>query len=391
MPGGIRIRKESERRPVGLPAGRIQDAVARLLRVCSTLLLALAGQFALGAEVVFGSFVQRESAEALRSRVESDLAVDAAIAAIEVGGVPHLRVVVKGLDSESGARALIAKARRTGFPDAWYLATPAGGPAGLDVADGTRSDGESPGPADATASPAGISVATDAPRLDEYATAEARVAAHDQPAGQSGDTFDGTLIFAVAGDDGAIDVPRYDSVDLRLDGRLDEALWAEVPGHDNMVLVEPGTLAEARHRTVARYFSTENGLYIGVWNEQPRRTLVPRRDSRQEDHDAWGITLDTSGDGLRGHWFKIALGTAADATEAPVRTRVPGEPGWHYATVALRDGWSLEAFLPWSALSLPAVAGDHRVGVYVHRTVAYLNERWGWPASLTPARNTSGR
>ena len=316
--------------------------------------------------------------------MESDLAVDATIAAIEIGGVPHLRVVAKGFDSESVARGLIAKARRTGFPDAWYLATPDGGPAGLNETDEMRPAGESQGRANATASPAEISIATEAPRQDEYATATA----HEQSADRSGHTFDGTLIFVGADGDGAIDVPRYDSVDLRLDGRLDEALWAAVPGHDNMVLVEPGTLAEARHRTVARYFATEDGLYIGVWNEQPRRTLVPRRDLPQEDvdHDAWGITLDTSGHGLRGHWFKIALGTVVDAMEAPVR-----EPGWRYATVALRDGWSLEAFLPWPELSLPAVAGDHMVGVYVHRTVAYLNERWGWPASLTPARSESGR
>ena len=185
-----------------------------------------------------------------------------------------------------------------------------------------------------------------------------------------------------------ITVPRYDGVDIRFDGRLDEAVWSEVGGYDNMVLVEPGTLAKPRHRTVARYLHTVRGVYIGVWNEQPRRTLAGRGAT---DHDAWGITLDTSGDGRHGHWFNIALSTAVDGTSGPRSANGPREPTWQYATAVLRNGWSLEAFLPWSALSLPSLEEDRVMGMYVNRRVAYMNERWGWPASFTPTRDTTER
>ena len=340
--------------------------------------MAFAGQHAVGAEVVFGSFEQWEAAQALCDRVESSLSVDADIVGIEIRGVRHQRVVVAGFDTESAARAFMAKARRSGFPDAWYLAEPvvkSSLPAQT-VPPPTESVAQTP---DGDARP--VEPVADTTRETEDAQPPERMPIR---------RFDGVLRFATtpAGDE-TFDVPRYDDVELQLDGRLDEAVWAQVPGRDNMVLVDPGTLARARHRTVARYLCTRHGLYIGVWNEQPRRTLVAQEDSRRVGvgHDAWGITLDTSGVGRHGHWFNIALDNTAD--REPATARKSGEGTWRYATAVLRDGWSLEAFLPWSALSLPRAAEEQVVGMYVNRRVAYLDERWGWPPSLTPTRNNA--
>ena len=328
--------------------------------------------------MVFGSFVQWETAEALRDRVESNLAVDAGIVSVEIRGVRHLRVVAAGFETEVAARAFLAKARQSGFPDAWFLDEPVSGSSPAEQA-----------PPPSTESPtSGDDARSDGPLAD--ATREVE---DGEPTDETSDRRPvGVLRFATtARGDETIDVSRYDAVELKVDGRLDEAVWTEVPGHDNMVLVEPGTLARARHRTVARYLYTRQGLYIGVWNEQPRRTLAARGDSGRNDvgHDAWGITLDTSGDGRHGHWFNIALDGMTDRRGEPGPVHVSRSATWKYATAALRDGWSLEAFLPWSALSLPHLEEDLVVGMYVNRRVAYLEERWGWPASLTPTRNTS--
>ena len=172
---------------------------------------------------------------------------------------------------------------------------------------------------------------------------------------------------------------------VRLDGRLDEAVWDEVAGHDEMVLVDPDTLEPARHSTVVRFLYTDEGLYVGVWNEQPRGTLQPRlpREDAGAYRDGWGITLDTSGEGQFGSWFNVDLRRPDSPAGAPPGD---GEAEWTSATVELGDGWSLEAFLPWSRVSLPRVRGERLMGMYTHRRVAYLNERWGWPAVLTPGR-----
>ena len=194
----------------------------------------------------------------------------------------------------------------------------------------------------------------------------------------------GELKLVAANHNAAIAVPRFDAVEIELDGRLDEPIWSELPGYDDMVLVEPDTLSKPRHRTIARYVYTDQGLYVGVWNEQPPETLIARLSSRDDyiNRDGWGITLDTSGEGRYGYWFNINLGgSVLDGKVAPERTFTREWDGpWQSATAALDDGWSLEAFLPWSMMTMPQSGGERVMGVYTNRKVAYLDERWGWPA-----------
>ncbi|MDE0452401.1 MAG: DUF5916 domain-containing protein [Gammaproteobacteria bacterium] len=182
----------------------------------------------------------------------------------------------------------------------------------------------------------------------------------------------------------AILVPRYDAVDIAIDGKLEEPIWQEVAGYDNMVVVEPETLVPTRFRTVARFLYTDRGLYIGVWNEQPPETLISRLSSRDEDisRDGWGITLDTTGEGLYGYWFTVNLGgSVMDGKVLPERNLSSEWDGpWHGATAMLPDGWSAELFLPWSMMTMPPADGERIMGFFARRRVAYINERWGWPA-----------
>ena len=219
----------------------------------------------------------------------------------------------------------------------------------------------------------------------------AAVSASPASAAEPAAQVDGVKLIARDARDAAIVVPRYEQVDIHMDGRLDEPIWAEVPGYDDMVLVEPDTLAAPRYRTVARYLYTDQGLYIGVWNEQPPETLIKRLSSRDDfiNRDGWGITLDTSGEGLYGYWFNINLGgSVLDGKVAPERTFTREWDGaWHSATAELEDGWSLEAFLPWSMMTMPQDQGERVMGVYTNRKVAHIDERWGWPAlPFTAAR-----
>ena len=192
----------------------------------------------------------------------------------------------------------------------------------------------------------------------------------------------GELRLAIEGE--AILVPRYDAVDIAIDGKLEEPVWGEVAGHDNMVVVEPETLGPTRFRTIARFLYTDRGLYIGVWNEQPPETLIARLSSRDENisRDGWGITLDTSGEGLYGYWFTVNLGgSLMDGKVLAERNYTREWDGpWTGAAVELPDGWSAEMFLPWSMMTMPPADGERTMGFFARRRVAYINERWGWPA-----------
>ena len=53
---------------------------------------------------------------------------------------------------------------------------------------------------------------------------------------------------------------------------------------------------------------------------------------------------------------------------------------WYGATATTERGWSAEYFIPWSQMAMPSEAQVRRMGFYGSRNVAYLDERWAWPA-----------
>ncbi|MGE0623729.1 MAG: DUF5916 domain-containing protein [Pseudomonadales bacterium] len=187
-------------------------------------------------------------------------------------------------------------------------------------------------------------------------------------------------------DEQPIVVPRFDekTLSFKLDGVLDEAVWREIPGYDSMRVLIPDTLAVPRHRTLMRYFYTERGLYISMWAEQPPDTLMARLSTRDDffSRDSVSVTLDTSGAGIYGYWFSVALGdTLSDGKVAPERQYSREWDGpWDGRSAVTEDGWSAEMFLPWSMMAMPGSAGERRIGLYVSRQVGYLDERFGYPA-----------
>ena len=182
-----------------------------------------------------------------------------------------------------------------------------------------------------------------------------------------------------------IDVPYFDHQEAAVvvDGRLDEAVWAEAPGYDGMKVTSPDTMAEPAYPTLVHYFHTDRGLYVGAKLVQPPATLVARLSGRDQfiNRDGFGITLDTSGDGHYGYWFAVNLGgSVQDGKVAPERRYTKQWDGpWQRGTAELADGWSLEMFLPWSMMAMPRSAGPRRMGFWTNRRVAHLDERWSAP------------
>lgn len=321
--------------------------------------------------VVFGSFESAWYAERHATAVADALEIATEVVAFDAGGGLRLRVVGPALP-EAEARAMRDVAVRRGWPGAWLLHDDA---VAVAVA-----------PASAPREPP-----EDRRSASDDAVVE-RIDPVDDPG--SGDLPGrGLTLRSTTEPAEAIVVPRYADrdLDIVLDGVLDEAVWVETPGYDGMRVIQPDTLVEPRYRTVVRYLYTERGLYVGAWMEQPPETLLARLSSRDEliNRDNFGITLDTSGEGLYGFWFTINLGgTVMDGKVEPEREfTVEWDGPWESATASLDDGWSAEVFLPWSMLSMPAGTDDREMGIWVDRQVAHIDERWSWPAlPFTAAR-----
>ena len=189
------------------------------------------------------------------------------------------------------------------------------------------------------------------------------------------------------GEDVNINIPEFakDQFNMRMDGRLDEAVWQQVPGYDNMLVMDPDTLADPRYKTDARFFYTEEGLYVGVYMQQPPETLIARLSSRDLfiNRDAVGITLDTSGEDFTAIGFRKS-GRFGDGRQGCGRTPVLREwdGPWTSGTAELADGWSAEMFLPWSMMTMAVPRMYSALGFWINRKVAYLDERWSWPATV---------
>ncbi len=176
---------------------------------------------------------------------------------------------------------------------------------------------------------------------------------------------------------------RPDDVAVRLDGKLDDAVWQAVPAKGDFRVIDPDTLAPAALATEVRMFYTSRGLYLGVRMEQPPNTLVEYLSGRDQwlDRDFFSFTLDTSGEGRYGFWFTLALGDSkSDGTILPERQYSDSWDGaWRGATARTAAGWSAEYFIPWAAVNMPKVEGVRTVGVFAQRNVAHLDERHAWP------------
>ncbi|HSH74426.1 MAG TPA: DUF5916 domain-containing protein, partial [Longimicrobiales bacterium] len=193
------------------------------------------------------------------------------------------------------------------------------------------------------------------------------------------------------GDREPIRLQRFgDDVDITIDGLVDEGVWTHLEPIGQLVVTTPDTLDEAPYATDTRAFYTDAGLYFAFDMEQPPDTLIARltpRDAYDVNRDTIGVTLDTSGNGRYGYWMTMALGDGEmDGTILPERQYGRDWDGaWYGATRVTGRGWSAEIFVPWSQVAMPRTGDSRRIGVYVSRRVAHLDQRWGWPG-LTQTR-----
>ncbi|MCP5356922.1 MAG: hypothetical protein H7A06_02130 [Pseudomonadales bacterium] len=181
-------------------------------------------------------------------------------------------------------------------------------------------------------------------------------------------------------------LPKIDEdvANIRLDGKLDEAVWQNVPYMDGMRVVIPDTLAEPAYETHTRIFYTERGIYVGVMNHQPADTIVARMTSRDTklERDGFVLMIDPSGTGLYGYMMRINLGgSMTDATILPERQlNLQWDGSWDAETSVVDGGWAAEIFVPWSMVALPQVAGETRVmGIYTERQIGSTGETWSFP------------
>ena len=316
--------------------------------------------------VVFNSFKDRSLALKESALISRQFGIEARIEEARINGTLYHRVLGPLMD-QSSARELVRQARASGLGDVWVLSSK--------ERPVVRVQRRAPEPIAPVSTPVveepvsqPQTIVTASQETGDVSVMSARVVNADSLS---------------SGQSGTMRIARVEDADIRIDGRVDEPIWSEIPAFDRMKVINPDTLEKSRYSTKIRIFSDNKGLYVSADMEQPEDTLVERLTTRDEsvNSDTFYVMIDTSGEGLYGYNFGLSLGgSKQDGKIAPERVMsFEWDAPWIGETAVTDSGWSAEMFLPWSAMSMPGAEDDRRIGLLTGRKVAHLDELWGWP------------
>jgi hypothetical protein len=174
---------------------------------------------------------------------------------------------------------------------------------------------------------------------------------------------------------------------LRLDGVLDEAIWATAPSLPGLTMTEPTEGGTPQARTIVRVLVDAHHIVVGIDARDPDPTRIvstsKARDPELDKEDYLKVVLDPFLDGRTG--FVFAINPGAARYDALVSTNSnSGEDSqwdavWEARTFRGPEGWSAEIRIPLQSLTFDASLD--RWGFNVERSVARLQEvsRWASP------------
>ncbi|NUO75934.1 MAG: hypothetical protein HOQ32_07960 [Lysobacter sp.] len=187
--------------------------------------------------------------------------------------------------------------------------------------------------------------------------------------------------------------PASAAAAIVVDGKLDEAEWAQAQRYDRFVLTDPYSLEPATSgaTTVARLLSTPEGIAVSFEAAQPPSLprVKPRLTRDQEQlADRVNVMLDFDGDGRNAYSFAVDLsGSIQDGVVDSERLlSLDWDTDWHWAVDEDAEGWRAELLIPWSVAPMRGSDAERRsVRVYFSRTLGATGERLAYPA-VAPER-----
>jgi hypothetical protein len=144
---------------------------------------------------------------------------------------------------------------------------------------------------------------------------------------------------------------------IRLDGRLDEAIYTTTEAIGSFVQQEPDETAPATEKTEAWVFFDDDMIYVAArcWESRPERRVANemRRDANQlRQNDTFAVLFDTFHDRRNGYLFTAnAIGGMGDSQitdEGP--PNVDWNTVWRFETSEFDGGWTVEMAIPFKSL-----------------------------------------
>jgi hypothetical protein len=171
----------------------------------------------------------------------------------------------------------------------------------------------------------------------------------------------------------------------RIDGRLDEEVWALGPASGDFVQREPDYGAPATERTEFRILYDDRKIYFGVWlwDSDPSGIMgnEMKRDSGLRRGDQLKIVIDTFHDHRNGFYFStnpLAALKDANTVENGRTINYDWNIVWENETSIDDRGWYVEIAIPFSQLRFKTAVGETTWGLNLCRIIMRKNEEAYW-------------
>ncbi len=186
-----------------------------------------------------------------------------------------------------------------------------------------------------------------------------------------------------AGESGVVRPVRIDTAP-RIDGLLDEALWAEIEPITDFRQWEPDNGAPPTERTEVRICYDDRYLYVGVraYDSEPDQIIARsfERDRQIDQDDSIYIDIDSLNDNRNAVGFGTnVIGTKSDYELSEDRTiNMAWDTIWYTEANVDELGYTLEIAIPFFSLRFQP-DDEIEMGVNIERYIRRKNERANWP------------
>ena len=181
---------------------------------------------------------------------------------------------------------------------------------------------------------------------------------------------------------------------LRIDGRLDEDVYAAVESITGFIQQEPEEGQPATEKTEAWILFDDVNLYICArnWDSHPEREIANelRRDNGNIlGNENFTFVIDPLHDRRNGYLFQTnALGALRDMTVTDDQQNSAWNGIWYVKTGRFENGWTMEVAIPFKSLRYRG-SGPQTWGINLRRLVKWKNE-FSYLSLVPAALGTSG-
>ena len=176
---------------------------------------------------------------------------------------------------------------------------------------------------------------------------------------------------------------------LKLDGRLEELYYREVPAISDYIQVDPNPGAAATEKTESWIFFDNANVYVSArcWDSHPEREIANemRRDSQNIlQNESFTVVFDTFNDKRNSVFFQTTpLGAQRDQAitdEGNTPQNLDWSAVWEVKTQRFDQGWTAEIAIPFKSLRYNSNP-TQIWGVQLRRIVRWKNE-WAYITTL---------